>query len=261
MKNTYTNFGITEDNDSLWDPENPDEYKTMPLLGDLYESLLEEGDDAKRVAKVLRRFVNGSAKSFNQPTNVNLDNKLIIFDLNDLTEEMRPIGIFIALDYIWDKIREDKTVRKVVALDEVWSLLRGGASDRTGGFLMEIIKTIRAFGGAALMASQDLRDFFAFNDGEYGKAIVSGSRTKYIMKLDENEADFVADTLHLTKSESDQIRRFSRGEGLLIAHKDHVIVDFMATPTEFRLCDTSRESLAAQADEIAQREAAESNNG
>lgn len=60
---------------------------------------------------------------------------------------MRPIGIFIALDYIWDKIREDKTVRKVVALDEVWALLRGGAAKSTGEFLMEIIKTIRAFGG------------------------------------------------------------------------------------------------------------------
>lgn len=71
------------------------------------------------------------------------------------------------------------------------------------------------------------------------------------MKLDENEADFVAETLHLTKSESDQIRRFRRGEGLLIAHKDHVIADFLATPTEFKLCDTNRVTLAAQRDAIA----------
>lgn len=251
LKNTYTRFGITEDNDSLWDPDNPGEYRPMPLLGDLYEELVKIGPDARRVAKVLKRYVDGSAKSFNRPTNVNLDNKMIIFDLNDLTDEMRPIGIFIALDYIWDKIREDKTVRKVVALDEVWALLRGGAAKSTGEFLMEIIKTIRAFGGAAITASQDLRDFFAYKDGEYGKAIISGSRTKFIMKLDENEADFVAETLHLTKSESDQIRRFHRGEGLLIAHKDHVIADFLATPTEFKLCDTNRVTLAAQRDAIA----------
>lgn len=251
LKETYAKFGITEDNESLWDPENPGHYRTMPLLGDLYEQLLKSGEDAKRVAKVLRRYVSGSAKSFNRHTNVDLGNKFIVFDLNDLTDEMRPIGMYIALDYIWDKIREDKTVRKVVALDEVWTLLRGGASKSTGEFLMEIIKTIRAFGGSAITASQDLRDFFAYKDGEYGKAIISGSRTKFIMKLESSEADFVAETLHLTKSESDQIPRFSKGEGLLIAHKDHVIVDFMATPTEFRLCDTSRESLAAQRDEIA----------
>ncbi len=73
------------------------------------------------------------------------------------------------------------------------------------------------------------------------------------MKMDETEADFVADTLHLTKSERDQIPLFHKGEGLLIAHKDHVIVDFMATPTEFSLCDTNRASLAAQADEIERR--------
>ena len=260
LKNTYLKFGITEDNNSLWDPERPGEYKKMPLLGDLHQSLVAEGADAARVAKVLKRFVTGSARSFNQPTNVNLDNKLIIFDLNDLTEEMRPVGIFIALDFIWDKIREDKTVRKVVALDEVWTLLRGGATDQTGEFLMEIIKTIRAFGGAALMASQDLRDFFAVKDGEYGKAIISGSRTKYIMKMDENEADFVADTLHLTANESKQIRLFHTGEGLLIAHKDHVIVDFMATPTEFKLCDTHRETLAAQAEAIAQKREQDKNN-
>ena len=179
----------------------------MPLLGDLYERLVQMGDDAKRVAKVLRRYVEGSAKSFNRPTNVNLDNKFIVFDLNDPDRGNAAIGIFIALDYIWDKIREDKTVRKVVALDEVWALLRGGAGSHTGAFLMEIIKTIRAFGGAAITASQDLRDFFAYKDGEYGKAIISGSRCKFIMKLDDTEADFVADTLHLTKSESDQIPR------------------------------------------------------
>ena len=251
LKITYTDFGITEDNESLWDPDRPGEYRKMPLLGDLYERLVQMGDDAKRVAKVLRRYVEGSAKSFNRPTNVNLDNKFIVFDLNDLTEEMLPIGIFIALDYIWDKIREDKTVRKVVALDEVWALLRGGAGSHTGAFLMEIIKTIRAFGGAAITASQDLRDFFAYKDGEYGKAIISGSRCKFIMKLDDTEADFVADTLHLTKSESDQIREFGRGTGLLIAHKDHVTVQFQATPTEFELCNTDRKALAAQAEEKA----------
>lgn len=257
LKNTYARFGITEDNESLWDPDRPGEYRKMPLLGDVYEELEKMGPDAKRVSKVLKRYVDGSAKSFNRPTNVNLDSKMIVFDLNDLTDEMRPIGIFIALDYIWDKIREDKTVRKVVALDEVWALLRGGAAKSTGEFLMEIIKTIRAFGGAAITASQDLRDFFAYKDGEYGKAIISGSRTKFIMKLDENEADFVAETLHLTKSESEQIRKFQRGEGLLIAHKDHVIADFLATPTEFKLCDTSRESLAAQRDMLARRQAAQ----
>ncbi|RGC57909.1 PrgI family protein [Agathobaculum butyriciproducens] len=257
LKNTYARFGITEDNDSLWDPDNPGEFKRMPLLGDLYEELLKMGPDGSRVAKVMRRYVSGSAKSFNRPTNVNLDSKMIVFDLNDLTDEMRPLGIFIALDYIWDKIREDKTVRKVVALDEVWTLLRGGAAKSSGEFLMEIIKTIRAFGGAAVTASQDLRDFFAYKDGEYGKAIISGSRTKFIMKMDENEADFVAETLHLTKSESDQIRKFHRGEGLLIAHKDHVVVDFLATPTEFQLCDTNRTTLAERRDEIARQRAQE----
>lgn len=255
LKMTYTRFGITEDNESLWDPENPGEYRKMPLLGDLYEELLNTGEDGRRVAKILKRFVDGSAKSFNQPTNVNLDNKLIIFDLNDMTDEMRPVGIFIALDYIWDKIREDKTVRKVIALDEVWALLRGGGSERSGAFLMEIIKTIRAFSGSCITASQDLRDFFAYKDGEYGKAIISGSRIKFIMKLEDTEADFVAETLHLTKSESAQIRRFHRGQGLLIAHKDHAIVDFMATPTEFALCDTNRETLAAQRDEKARLQA------
>ena len=257
LKNTYARFGITEDNDSLWDPDNPGEFRRMPLLGDLYEELLKMGPDGSRVAKVMRRYVSGSAKSFNRPTNVNLDSKMIVFDLNDLTDEMRPLGIFIALDYIWDEIREDKTVRKVVALDEVWTLLRGGAAKSSGEFLMEIIKTIRAFGGAAVTASQDLRDFFAYKDGEYGKAIISGSRTKFIMKMDENEADFVAETLHLTKSESDQIRKFHRGEGLLIAHKDHVVVDFLATPTEFQLCDTNRTTLAERRDEIARQRAQE----
>lgn len=154
LKNTYARFGITEDNDSLWDPDNPGEYRPMPLLGDLYEELVKIGPDARRVAKVLKRYVDGSAKSFNRPTNVNLDNKMIIFDLNDLTDEMRPIGIFIALDYIWDKIREDKTVRKVVALDEVWALLRGGAQRAPASSLW---KSLRLFAHSAVRLSPQVR--------------------------------------------------------------------------------------------------------
>lgn len=109
---TYAEFGITIDNDSLIDPQNPSKYKQMPILGDLHRHLHNLGPRAERLYNILSRYVTGSASSFNGHTNVNLDNQYIVFDISDLTEEMLPIGMFIVVDYVWDKVREDRTKGK-----------------------------------------------------------------------------------------------------------------------------------------------------
>ena len=97
-------------------------FKPMPILGDLYD-LLEHDPRTQRLALLLKRLVKGSLKSFNQQTNVDLNNKYTVADISELKGDLLPIGMFIAVDLFWDKIKEDRTQKKVIFLDELWSLI------------------------------------------------------------------------------------------------------------------------------------------
>lgn len=111
--------------------------------------------------QILTRYVSGSASSFNSQTNVDLTEKYVVLDVSTLSREMLLSGMFIALDYVWDKIQEDITARKTVFIDEAWRLIGPGASKQAADFVVEIFKTIRGMGGSAVAATQDLNDFFA----------------------------------------------------------------------------------------------------
>lgn len=106
---TYNQFGITHDNDSLEDPERPGSYRQMPILGDLY-ALLRESPETRRLANILNRLVNGSASTFNQSTNVSLDNKYMVIDISELSGDLLSVGMFSGLDYIFDTVKADRTL-------------------------------------------------------------------------------------------------------------------------------------------------------
>lgn len=116
---TYNKKGITHDNESLDDPDNPGHYKEMPILGDLYDILIT-APETKRMANILNRLVHGSASTFNQRTNVNLDNKYTVLDISELSGDLLTAGMFVALDYVWDKTKENRTVEKAIFIDECW---------------------------------------------------------------------------------------------------------------------------------------------
>ena len=111
---TYNEFGITHKNDSVYIPGTKT-LKTMPIIGDLYE-VLRQNDDTHRVANILGRFVTGSASSFNHQTNVDLNNKFIVFDLEDLQGTMKAVGMFVCMDYLWSRIKENRTERKAILM-------------------------------------------------------------------------------------------------------------------------------------------------
>ena len=246
---TYAEFGITIDNDSLIDPKNPSKYKQMPILGDLHRHLHSLGPRAERLYNILSRYVTGSASSFNGHTNVNLDNQYIVLDISDLTEEMLPIGMFIVLDYVWDKAREDRTKKKAIFLDELWTLIGANASEEAAKFVLRIFKVIRAYGGSAIAATQDLNDFFALKDGAYGKGIINNSKIKMVLQLEQEEALRVSETLNLSESEVQQITHFQKGESLLTANSNHILIKFKSSTHEHDLVTTDREDLAKQVEE------------
>lgn len=241
---TYGAFGITHDNDSLYEDKNanPPKMKVMPVLGDLHKNLLGN-PMTERIAVILSRFVTGSAQSFNQQTNVNLDNDYVVLDLSDLKGKLLPVGMMIALDYVWDKIKSDIIKKKAIMIDEIWQLVGATSNRLAAEFCLTIFKTIRGFGGIAVSATQDLSDFFGLDDGKYGRAIINSSQNKIVLNLEPDEAKYVQDVLKLTKTEIDSITRFERGEALICSGANKVPVSIKASPAERELITTDRSEL------------------
>ena len=243
---TYGDFGITHDNDSVYEDRtvSPPKMKKMPILGDLHQRL-QENPMTTRLAAIVSRFVTGSAQSFNRPTNVDLSNKYVVLDLSDLKGKLLPVGMFIALDYVWDEIKADRTKRKAIFIDEIWQLIGAGSNRMAAEFCLEIFKVIRGFGGAAISATQDLSDFFGLDDGKYGRAIINNSKNKIILNLEPDEAQYVQETLKLTRTEVRAITQFERGEALISSNNNKIPVVIKASKTETEMITTDRAELEA----------------
>ncbi len=238
----YSRKGITHDNASLDDPGRPGTYRQMPVLGDVYGVLCEK-PETRRLANILNRLVHGSAASFNQQTNVNLDNKYIVLDISELTGDLLPVGMFVVLDYVWSKVKEDRTVEKAIFLDEVWQLIGASSNEMAAEYVLEIFKIIRGYGGSAVCATQDLSDFMALKDGKYGRGIINACKTKIILNLENDEAKKVQELLHLSEAERMEIVHFERGKGMISTNSNNLTLEFKASQLEKDLITTDRKDL------------------
>ena len=238
----YGKKGITHDNESLTDPEDPERYREMPVLGDVYQELITR-KGAGRVATILNRLVNGSASTFNQQTNVNLDNLYTIIDVSTLSGTLLTVGMYLALDLVYSKAKENRTKKKAIIIDETWELIGAKSNAKAAELVLEIFKVIRGYGGAAICATQDLNDFFSLEDGKYGKGIINNCKTKIILNLENKEARTVQGLLNLSEEEYKKIIRFERGHGLLSANGNNVPIHFKASELENAMFTTDRKEL------------------
>ncbi len=239
---TYGKCGITHDNGSLIDPEDPERYRAMPVIGDLYNELLKV-PEASRIATSIKIFVDGSCASFNQQTNVETDNLYTVIALDKMPEDMVAAGMLIAVDFVYGRAKENRTKRKVIILDELWTLIGAKSNARAAEYCLEIFKVIRGYGGSAICATQDLNDFFALEDGRFGKGIINACKTKIVLNLEKNEADSVRMMLGLSENEYKQILNFEKGHGLLSANGNNVPIHFKSSELENALITTDREEL------------------
>lgn len=239
---TYHDFGITHKNRTLYEDKERTKLKKMPILGDLHANL-KMNHGAHRMAVILSRFVTGSAQSFNRHTNVDLSNKYIVLDLSELKGKLLPVGMMIALDYVWDNIKADRIKKKAIFIDEIWQLVGASSNRLAADFCLTIFKTIRGYGGAAIAATQDLSDFFGLEDGRYGRAIINNSQNKIILNLEQDEATYVKDVLKLTRTEIQAITRFERGEALVCSNTNKVPINIKASAIEHEMITTDRAEL------------------
>jgi type IV secretory pathway VirB4 component len=216
----------------------------MPILEDLHRHL-SDNPRAEQMSIILNRFVNGSAHSmFNGQTNVDLSNPYTVLDLTFLKNKiMLSAGMFVALDFVWDKAQQSRLEQKAIVIDEVWQLIGSNSNALAAEYVVEIAKVARAFNTSAIFATQDINDFFSLEDGKYGKAILAASKCKIVLNLEPHEAEKAGEILNLTATEVHKIKHFERGHGLLSSNGNNIAVRFRASDLERSLISTDPEEL------------------
>ena len=226
----YENKNITFDDKSLYKEEKNrvsiepifKENKDMPILEDLY-NILGEDKSTKKMQIKLIPFVKGSLNFFNNYTNVELNNKLIIADVYDLGEENLKYGMYLFIDLFWDKIKNNREIKKAIYLDEVWRLIGVTSNKDVASFIYKIFKTIRKYGGSSIAITQDISDLFSLEEGIYGKSILNNSSNKIFFSLEEENILILSKYTNLSEKEKIEIKSLKRGECLMFVGEEHIL--------------------------------------
>ena len=195
--------------------------KDMPLLENLY-NILGKDKRTKKMQIKLIPFVKGSLSFFNNYTNVELNNKLIIADVYDLGEDNLKYGMYLFIDLFWDKIKNNREIKKAIYLDEVWRLIGVTSNKDVASFIYKIFKTIRKYGGSSIAITQDISDLFSLDEGTYGKSILNNSSNKIFFSLEEENILLLSKYTNLSEKEKIEIKSLKRGECLMFVGDDHI---------------------------------------
>lgn len=221
---TYQAKNITQD---------PATFKNEPpLIEDLYKIFLGmETPEARELGVRLEKFIKGSATGiFNQQSNFDIKNRFTVFGIRDLEENLRPIAMYIVLDYIWNKVRREKKKRLLI-IDEAWYLIKNQDS---GVYLFNFAKRARKYSLGLTTITQDVEDFVATNEG---KALITNSSLQIILKQSAAAVDKITETFYLTTGEKHFLLSGGVGEGLFFAGQSHVGFKVIASDEEKALIE------------------------
>lgn len=228
LTETYASRDITADSDFS--------KITPPLLEDL-ETVVSGIEGGENIALKLQKYTQGTFSGFlNKPTNISIKNRLVVFNVRDMEEELRPIAMYVILHYIWNLIRS-KLKKRLLFVDEAWWLMKypEGAS-----FLFGIVKRARKYYLGVTTITQDVSDFM---ESSYGKPIVANSSLQILFKQSPSTIKTVVDTFNLTDQEKYLLLQSSVGEGLFFAGIKHVAIQVVASYTEDQIITSDPEEI------------------
>ena len=203
----------------------------MPILEDFY-NILKNDEKTKKFSIKLIPFVKGSLNFFNNYTNVEIDNKLIIADVYELGEENLKYGMYLFTELFWDKIKINRKNKKAIYLDEIWRLIGVTSNKEVASFIYKIFKTIRKYGGSSVAITQDISDLFSLENGIYGKSILNNSSIKSFFSLEEDNIKILSENINLTEKEKIEIKSLKRGESLMFIGDDHILAKIECSEKE-----------------------------
>lgn len=222
---TYARAGITSD---------PLTHNSLPpTVSDLYDTLLHVGGTGPQLAQRLRKYTTGTfAGIFSQQSNIDINNNMVVFNIRDLEDELRPVAMYIVLSHIWNITRSHQKKRMLI-VDEAWQLMK---YDDSANFMFSLAKRARKYGLGLTTITQDVEDFMG---SKMGRAIVANSSMQLLLKQSTSAVDVLGDVFKLTEEERKRLSNFPVGQGLFFAGQNHVHVQIIASQTETQLISST----------------------
>jgi conjugal transfer ATP-binding protein TraC len=222
---TYARAGITSD--PLTHQSRP------PTISDLYDTLLHMGGTGPQLAQRLRKYTTGTfAGIFSQQSNIDINNNMVVFNIRDLEDELRPVAMYIVLSHIWNTVRSQQKKRMLI-VDEAWQLMK---YDDSANFLFSLAKRARKYALGLTTITQDVEDFMG---SKMGRAIVANSSMQLLLKQSSSAVDVLSDVFKLTEEEKKRLANFPVGQGLFFAGQNHVHIQIVPSETEQQLVSTT----------------------
>jgi len=229
---TYARVGITSD--PLTHNSPP------PTISDLYDTLVHMGGSGPSLAQRLRKYTTGTfAGIFSQQSNIDINNPMVVFNIRDLEDELRPVAMYIVLSHIWNITRTDQKKRMLI-VDEAWQLMK---YDDSANFLFSLAKRARKYYLGLTTITQDVEDFMS---SKMGRAIVANSSMQLLLKQSSSAVDVLSDVFKLTEEEKKRLANFPIGQGLFFAGQSHVHIQIQASQTEQQLITTNPQASVQQ---------------
>lgn len=243
--------GITPEEDSIMDraitetyaarditPENDFSHAIAPTLSDL-ELVLAGMEGGESLAQRLSKYTKGTWAGFiNQPTNVDINKKLVVFSIRDMEDELRPIGMYLITHYVWNAVRKD-IKKRLLVIDEAWWMMK---YEDTASFLFGIAKRCRKYYLGLATITQDVNDFLS---SPYGAPIITNSSIQILLKQSPATIDLVQKTFNLTDEEKFLLLEADVGEGIFFAGMKHVAIKILASYTEDQIITSDPSQLLA----------------
>ncbi len=222
---TYARAGITSD--PLTHQSTP------PTILNLYDTLLHMGGSGPVLAQRLKKYTTGTfAGIFSQQSNIDINNQMVVFNIRDLEDQLRPVAMYIVLSHIWNIIRANQK-RRILIVDEAWQLMD---HEDSANFLFSLAKRARKYYLGLTTVTQDVEDFMA---SKMGRAIVANSSMQLLLKQNPSAVDVLSDVFKLTEQEKKLLANFPVGNGLFFAGQNHVHIQVIASDTETSLITTT----------------------
>lgn len=222
---TYARAGITSD--PLTHQSTP------PTIMNLYDTLLHMEGSGPQLAQRLRKYTTGTfAGIFSQQSNVDINNQMVVFNIRDLEDELRPVAMYIVLSHIWNIVRANQKKRLLI-VDEAWQLMQ---YEDSANFMFSLAKRARKYYLGLTTITQDVEDFMGM---KMGRAIVANSSMQLLLKQSASAVDVLADVFKLTEEEKRRLANFPVGQGLFFAGQNHVHIQVIASETEESLITTN----------------------
>ena len=222
---TYARAGITSD--PLTHQSTP------PTIMNLYDTLLHMEGSGPVLAQRLRKYTTGTfAGIFSQQSNIDINNQMVVFNIRDLEDELRPVAMYIVLSHIWNVVRANQKKRLLI-VDEAWQLMQ---YEDSANFLFSLAKRARKYYLGLTTITQDVEDFMGM---KMGRAIVANSSIQLLLKQSSSAVDVLSDVFKLTEEEKRRLSNFPVGQGLFFAGQNHVHIQVIASETEERLITTN----------------------